>query len=305
MRSFVLTCVLLLLAVPGSPAKDRSSEWKFIGILQPQLDYLPDRQPEFRMRRMRAIATGPITDNLKAKFQVNLDHTIPQLQLLDCYLEYTRRFGDWRINAKGGLLYPNWGLEGQTFANTVNYAYATTATRMFLREAGMTVGVAYDRYELSAGFFDGVQSFNDSNAILNGIVSFTTVQPWFDALAWYYAGKDGVPGAESRTEMIGAEVTGVHVGRVAGNASYTSGRRFGNRFWASYVEGAYNFTPDTSLWLKYDFGDLDQDAAAATRQRYIVSVHHRFAPWVTTKWDLEYEQRTNDFSALLQGDIRF
>jgi len=229
----------------------------------------------------------------------------PQLQLLDCYLEYTRRIGDWRVNAKGGLLYPNWGLEGQTFANTVNFAYATAAPRMFLREAGLTVGLAYDRYELSGGFFNGVQSFNDNNGVLNGIVSFTTVQPWFDARAWYYAGKDGNLGAETRTEIIGAELSGIHAGRVVGNASYSSGRRYGRRFWGSYVEGAYNFTPDTSLWLKLDLADLDQAAAAATRQRYIVSVHHRFTPALTSKWDLEYEQRTNDFSGLLQGDLRF
>jgi len=305
MRSFVVGLGLAVLTVGGVEAKDRSDEWKFLAILMPQLDFLPGKKPDFKMRRMRGIATGPITDRLKAKVQVNLDDSIPQLQLLDCYLDYTRRFGDWRISAKGGMFHPNWGVEGHAFANTVNYAYATTAPRMWQREAGLSVGVAYDRYEISAGFFDGVQSFNDSNAVLNGIVSFTTVQPWFDARGWYYAGKDGTPGAESRTEIVGAELTGIHAGRVVGTASYSSGRRFGRRFWGSYAEAGYNFTPDTSLWFKLDFADLDQDAPAATRQRYIASVHHRFTDHLTTKWDLEYEQRTNDFSALIQGDLRY
>ena len=304
MRVLFAAVVCTLVSTAGQ-AKDRSDEWKFLAIFQPQMDFLPNRKPDFKFRRIRGIATGPITDRLKAKVQVNLDDATPQLQLLDAYLDYTRRFGDWRISAKGGQLYPNWGLEGQTFANTVNFAYVTAAPRMFQREAGASVGLAYDRYELSAGVFDGVQSFNDTNAIINGIVSFTTVQPWFDARAWYYAGKDGNLGAESTTEIIGAEVTGVHLGRLVGNASYSNGRRYGRRFWGTYVEAAYNFTPETSLWLKFDTADLNGAVPGSTRQRYIASVHQRIGTSLNTKWDLEFEQSSGQFSALMQGDLRF
>lgn len=292
------------LACAAAGAVDRTKDWRFMAILQPQLDFVEGRDPDFVWRRVRALAGGPITDNLKAKVQIDWSHE--KIHLLDGYLEYQPIRSPVRFTVRGGMQYPDWAHEGVTFPDTVNYAYIVTTTNLHLRNAGVTVAANFlGAYEISAGVFNGEENFNDRNGTPNYIATFTTAQHRFDARGWYLKGKDPAPGGEDLTDLVGAELTNIRFGRTGGEVAYIAGRRYGRRVQGAYVQADYWLTDRDAVWLKFDWADQNRGPAAAERQRYIVSYHHRFRPWLDTLWDVEYDQRANAFSAFVRGDIRF
>lgn len=300
-----IVCAVLLTLGNVSLARDYSLDWKFLGILQPELGVSETHQPNFRWRRIRGIVSGPVMENMKAKVQVNLDWETGRFTVLDAFLDYTVPLGDWSLNFQGGQLYPKYMLDAQTFANTVNWATITTVPRLFERTQGFQTSVTWDRYQLTGGVFAGPQSFNDDNAVPNWLASFTTVQPAFDGRLWYYVGKDARGGTENPTGIWGAELTNLRLGRVVGEVAASGGRRFGADYWGYYVEAGYRFSPRTTLRGKVDWCDTNTNVPGSVRLRYTASLAQRLTPWMTSKWDLEYREWTDSFEALVQGDIRF
>ncbi|MCC7491096.1 MAG: hypothetical protein IT204_02035 [Fimbriimonadaceae bacterium] len=299
----VLTAGLLLQPVR---AKDYSKDWKFMAIIQPQIGFGGNIEPQFRWRRLRGVVWGPLGSNLKGKVQINVDEETERVRLLDCFLEYRPVDGPLRLNFRGGMFHPALATEGFGFADTVNYSYLVASNRLFERSAGFETAVGFlGNYQLSLGAFTGNEAFNDVNGVPNYALSFTTAQPMLDARAWWYFGQEVAGGAESRTSLLGAEITNAHLGRVWSTACTVYGRRYGRRMFGAYAEVAYKFNRDMELLAKFDWADLNRDVAFSTRQRYTLSWHQRLTPWMTSKWDGEYDQKNNEFSFLAQGDIRF
>lgn len=300
---FVLATVL---AAPLAGARDYTQDWKFFTIWQPEIVFGPNQQPDFHWRRIRGVATGPIRPDLKAKFQINFNYDTRAFTLLDAFLDYTPVKSPVRLNFQGGMLYPAYAAEAQTFANTVNWAYMITSPLLFLRTAGIQGTVGFlDRYAVTGGVFNGPQNFDDTNEVPLWLASFTTVQPWFDARAWYYTGKDGTPGAESPTDLIGAEITDARSGRFSANGAYIFGHRFGRKMAGGFAEVIYRFDKNDWLVAKFDAADLNRARPFSSRQRYILSYNRRLADCLTSKWDVEFDQALGEVRGLAQGDIRF
>lgn len=295
----------LLLTVVSGRAKDYTDDWTFLAIIQPQASVGEDQEPDARFRRIRGVATGPLTRDLKAKFQVNYSPNTNVLSLLDAYLDYTPVKYPFRLNLQGGLMFPAFAKEGQTFANTVNFAYIIASPRLFDRTTGAQATVGYDDFALTAGVFNGVQDFEDSNELPNYVFAFTAVEPWFDARAWAYVGKDGRPGAETDLELYGAEITNARWGRFGGNLVGIVGERYGRQMMGGYVEAMYQLTDRDLILGKADLANLNRDSGNGARERYTLSYHRRFTDWMTSKWDLEYDAELSRVTALVQGDLRF
>ncbi|NUP99876.1 MAG: hypothetical protein HUU35_08475 [Armatimonadetes bacterium] len=298
--------LIAVVCLGAGSAKDYTADWRFMGIVQPQVTVGPRQEPNFRWRRIRGIATGPITENLKAKFQVNLDPDTGFLSLMDAFLDYTPIKAPVRLNLQGGLLMPYWAMEGGTFANTVNYSYMVALLRLWERTAGVQATARFaNAYELTGAILNGAASFNDNNELPNYLLSVTTVQPWFDARAWYYKGKDGPYGAETSTDITGCEITNARVGRFTGNAAFIGSNRRNVRMLGGYVEAMYQLSKQNSVIAKFDWADANRDQPARALQRYIGCYRQRLTPWMDSFWEVEYDQKLNDANFLFRGDARF
>ncbi|MBI2298686.1 MAG: hypothetical protein HYU66_07000 [Armatimonadetes bacterium] len=305
MRRSCLGILAVAVLAGAAGARDYTQDWKFGMILQPQEQFVHGKKPGFRWRRVRGLAGGPITAELKARLQ--LDWSNEAVRLLDGYLDYTPIKKPVRLEFRGGMQYPDWPHDAVTFPDTINYSYIVTNTRMALRNAGFQAMLGFlGSYQVSAGVFNGEQNFNDRHGTPNYVFAFTAVQPKFDAKAWMMLGKDAkLTTGEARTDLYGAEITNVHLGRLNAEASGLYGRRLGRRMIGGYLQAGYWFTGCDVVYERFDYCDLSRTTPGNVQQRYIVSYHHRFRPWLDTLWDVEFDQKTERPSFWARGDIRF
>lgn len=300
-----LLLLMGLIALGAASAKDYSSDWKFMVILQPQFQFQDGRKPTFVWRRVRGIMGGPLSSTLKAKVHIDLAHE--RVDWLDYYVDWSPAKYPVAFNLTLGGQYPAWAHDGVTFPDTINYSYVVASTQLPLRNFGAQATLGFlSNYRLAMGIFNGVQKFDDNNDRPNYFASFTAVQPNFDARAWGLVGQDpNTAGTNTKTSLYGAELTNLRLGNWNGELAGIYGQRFGRQVAGGYAQLGYWFTKADVLYARYDCGELNLKTPGNWRQRVIGSYHHRFTPWFDSLWDVEYDTVNDNVSGWIRGDFRF
>ncbi|MBI5831926.1 MAG: hypothetical protein HZB16_06380 [Armatimonadetes bacterium] len=304
-RAIVAVLAMCLLTLGRSEAKDPSADWKFKAIIQTDFRFDPRAEPVFKWRRVRGIATGPLSSRSYAKVQV--DRSIGKLRFFDLFTNWTAVKGPANVDLTLGLFFPAFARDGWELPKGIDYAYVTEALGLQFRQGGFQAAATFGkRYQLATGVFNGAQTLlNDPNDRPLYLLSASMMRPTYKARVWGMAGYDGTTALQQKTWMYGVELTEVQCGRLFAEGSWMAGERFGRKVSGAYGDLGWRFGPDTSVFARAEWCDRNIATPGADRTRFTLSAQQRLCKYVVGKWDTQYQADNGDVRGVGQLDMRF
>ena len=303
----MLAALLLgLVVLCRAQAKDPSSEWKFKALVNADYRLDPDREPVFKWRRVRGIATGPLSGRAMAKVQV--DRSTAKLRFLDLYTTWTAVKGPANVDLTLGQFFPAYAKDGWDLPKGVDYAWVTEALGIQAREGGFQVAATFNkRYQVAAGVFNGAQTLlNDPNDRPLYMLSASVMRPTWKARLWGMAGYDGPSSlVQQETWMYGVELTDVRCGRLNAEASWMAGDRFGRKVSGIYGDLGWTFDAKTRAFVRAEWCDRNSKVPGNDHTRFTLAVQRNLIKHVVGKWDTQYQSDTGDLRGVAQLDMRF